>query len=155
MIVGGRKVAPYCGLISEGPFALLATQQLLTKLLWPLLLHGMEQQKGGRRLLFMRAHFLCLQRLLAAMNSTRKRRETIFLFSLLSGGQPGLSTPRNLQVSDSVMLQTCYCTSLEHTIRKVKFLSKNSILTKPQHFHEFFNQIFLTLFSRQIKVVNS
>ena len=29
-----------------------------------------------------------------------------------------------------------------HTIRKVKFLSKNSILTKPQHFHEFFTQIF-------------
>ena len=29
-----------------------------------------------------------------------------------------------------------------HTIRKVKFLSKNSILTKPQHFHEFFT-IFL------------
>ena len=27
-----------------------------------------------------------------------------------------------------------------HTIRKVKFLSKNSILTKPQHFHEFFTQ---------------
>ena len=26
----------------------------------------------------------------------------------------------------------------EHTIRKVKFLSKNSILTKPQQFHEFF-----------------
>ena len=25
-----------------------------------------------------------------------------------------------------------------HTIRKVKFLSKKSILTKPQHFHEFF-----------------
>ena len=24
-----------------------------------------------------------------------------------------------------------------HTIRKVKFLSRNSILTKPQHFHEF------------------
>ena len=37
-----------------------------------------------------------------------------------------------------------------HTIRKVKFLSKNSILTKTQHFHEFF-----TNFSRQIKVVNS
>ena len=31
---------------------------------------------------------------------------------------------------------------LSHTIRKVKFLSKNSILTKPQHFHEFFTQIF-------------
>ena len=27
---------------------------------------------------------------------------------------------------------------LFHTIRKVKFLSRNSILTKPQHFHEFF-----------------
>ena len=33
-----------------------------------------------------------------------------------------------------------------HTIRKVKFLSKNSILTKPQHFHEFFTQFFLTIF---------
>ena len=33
-----------------------------------------------------------------------------------------------------------------HTIRKVKFLSKNSILTKLQHFHEFFIQIFLTIF---------
>ena len=33
-----------------------------------------------------------------------------------------------------------------HTIRKVKFLSKNSILTKPQHFHEFFTQIFFTIF---------
>ena len=29
-----------------------------------------------------------------------------------------------------------------HTIRKVKFLSKNSILTKLQHFHKFFTQIF-------------
>ena len=27
-----------------------------------------------------------------------------------------------------------------HTILKVKFLSKNSILTEPQHFHEFFTQ---------------
>ena len=72
-----------------------------------------------------------------------------------------------------------------HTIRKVKFLSKNSILTtpqhfhelflqiffwqffswnqscqqlkspKPQHFHEFFTQIFFDNFSREIKVVNS
>ena len=33
-----------------------------------------------------------------------------------------------------------------HTIRKVKYLSKNSILTKPQHFHKFFTQIFLTIF---------
>ena len=42
-----------------------------------------------------------------------------------------------------------------HTIRKVKFLSKNSILTKPQDFHEFFTQIFFDNFSREIKVVNS
>ena len=37
-----------------------------------------------------------------------------------------------------------------HTIRKVKFLSTNSILAKPQHFHEFFGN-----FSCEIKVVNS
>ena len=30
-----------------------------------------------------------------------------------------------------------------HTIRKVNFLSKNSILTNPQHFHEFFIPIYL------------
>ena len=33
-----------------------------------------------------------------------------------------------------------------HTVRKVIFLSKNSILTKPQHFHEFLTQFFLTIF---------
>ena len=33
-----------------------------------------------------------------------------------------------------------------HTIRTVKFLSKTSILTKLQHFHEFFTPIFLTIF---------
>ena len=33
-----------------------------------------------------------------------------------------------------------------HTIRKVKFLSKNSILTKPQHFHEFFTPNFFWQF---------
>ena len=43
----------------------------------------------------------------------------------------------------------------EHTILKVKFLSKNSILTKPQHFHEFFTQNDFDNFSREIKVVNS
>ena len=42
-----------------------------------------------------------------------------------------------------------------HTIRKVNFFSKNSILTKPQHFHEFFTQIVFDHFSREIKVVNS
>ena len=40
-----------------------------------------------------------------------------------------------------------------HTIRKVKFLSKNSILTKkPQHFHEFFSQYFLTIFLMKSKL---
>ena len=42
---------------------------------------------------------------------------------------------------DNVDYSTCNV-ALKHTIRKVKFLSKNSILTKPQHFHEFFNQFF-------------
>ena len=41
-----------------------------------------------------------------------------------------------------------------HTIRKVKFLSKNSILTKPQHFLEFFTQILFDNFSCEIKFVN-
>ena len=36
-----------------------------------------------------------------------------------------------------------------HTIRKVNFLSKNSIMTKPQHFHEFFTPIFFDNFSRE------
>ena len=45
-------------------------------------------------------------------------------------------------------------TNFFHTIRKVKFLSKNSILTKLQHFHEFLIQIFFGNFSREIKVVN-
>ena len=35
---------------------------------------------------------------------------------------------------------------VEHTIRKVRFLSRNSILTKPQHFHELFTQIFFWQF---------
>ena len=42
-----------------------------------------------------------------------------------------------------------------HIIQKVKFLSKNSILTKPEHFHEIFIQNFFDNFSREIKVVNS
>ena len=42
-----------------------------------------------------------------------------------------------------------------HTIWKVKFLSKNSILTKTQYFNEFFTQFFFDNFSREIKVVNS
>ena len=43
-----------------------------------------------------------------------------------------------------------------YTIRKVNFLSKNSILTKTQTFHEFFlHKIFFDNFSREIKVVNS
>ena len=44
---------------------------------------------------------------------------------------------------------------LKHTIRKVKFLSKNSILTNPQHFDEFSTQFLCDDFSREIKIVNS
>ena len=40
---------------------------------------------------------------------------------------------------------------IKHTIRKVKFLSKNSILTKPN----FLPKFFFDNFSREIKVVNS
>ena len=39
-----------------------------------------------------------------------------------------------------------------HTIRKVKFLSKNSILTKPQHFHKFFTKKIFDNFSRESKL---
>ena len=48
-----------------------------------------------------------------------------------------------------------------HTIRKVQFLSKNSILTKPQHFHEFFSPKKSKIFSgnqsfgQKIKISNS
>ena len=45
------------------------------------------------------------------------------------------------------------CTLFE--FRKVKFLSKNSILRKPQNFYEFFTQKFFDNFSREIKIVNS
>jgi len=41
---------------------------------------------------------------------------------------------------------------VRHTIRKVKFLSRNSMLTKPEHFHEFFTQIFLTIFPVKSKL---
>ena len=47
------------------------------------------------------------------------------------------------------------CLVAHHTIRKVKCLSKDSILTKPQHFHEFFTKKFFDNFSREIKVVHS
>ena len=56
-----------------------------------------------------------------------------------------------VQVITTVMISPAFA----HTIRKVKFLSKNSILTKPQHFHEFSIQIFFDNVSREIKVVNS
>ena len=39
-----------------------------------------------------------------------------------------------------------WITWVHHTIRKVKFLSKNSILIKPRHFHEFLPNKFLTIF---------
>ena len=50
-------------------------------------------------------------------------------------------------VNKKLALKMIYClwisfNQLWHTIRKVKFLSKNSILTKPQRFHEFFIHFF-------------
>ena len=51
--------------------------------------------------------------------------------------------------------QVIFLSAVLHTIRKVKFLSKNSIMTKPQHFHGVFTQIFFDNFSRLFKVVNS
>ena len=45
---------------------------------------------------------------------------------------PGLVKASNKSTSPTVILQF-------YTIRKVKFLSENSILTRPQHFHEFFH----------------
>ena len=44
---------------------------------------------------------------------------------------------------------------LFHTIRKAKFLSKTSILIKPQDFHAIFTPNFFDNFSRENKVVNS
>ena len=51
----------------------------------------------------------------------------------------------------------CYAASMQqHTIRKFKFLSKNSILTKKtRYFHEFFIHIFFDIFSREIKAKKS
>ena len=51
-----------------------------------------------------------------------------------------------LQTLGMPELQLITAKVLKHTILKIKFLSKNSILTKPQQFHEFFTQNFLTIF---------
>ena len=70
----------------------------------------------------------------------------------------GVRLPRRMRdfSSPPARFTVCIVTRFAgHTIRKVKFLSKNSILTKPQHFHKFFTQIFFGNFSREIKVVNS
>ena len=42
-------------------------------------------------------------------------------------------------------IQMCFSAD-QHTILKVNFLSKNSISTKPQNFHEFFTQFFFWQF---------
>ena len=59
------------------------------------------------------------------------------------------------QLENSLDIKTSEVINIKHTIRKVKFLSKNSILTKPEHFHEFFIPNFFDNFSREIKVINS
>ena len=70
----------------------------------------------------------------------------------------GVRLPRRMRdfSSPPARFTVCIVTRFAgHTIRKFQFLSKNSILTKPQHFHEFFTQIFFDSFSREINVVNS
>ena len=51
-----------------------------------------------------------------------------------------------LQTLGMPELQLITAKVLKHTILKVKFLSKNSNLTKNQHFYKFFAQIFLAIF---------
>ena len=51
-----------------------------------------------------------------------------------------------LQLLKSSLVLCPYFSIGSHTILKVKFLSKNSILNKPQHFREFFTQIFFWQF---------
>ena len=75
--------------------------------------------------------------------NTLDRIDVFMLLDLLGANAPTITSSH----SDTNVIS--------HTIRKVKFLSKNSILTKPQHFHELFTQIFFDNFSREIKVVNS
>ena len=66
-----------------------------------------------------------------------------------------ISSFSNLKCQETSLAERNFWPNALHTIRKVKFLSKNSILTKHQDFHEFFTQIFFENFSREIKVVNS
>ena len=62
----------------------------------------------------------------------------------------------NFSTLGSMLYPFCIIVPLQnHTFLKVKILSKNSILTKTQYFHEFFTPIFFENFSREIKVVNS
>ena len=56
-----------------------------------------------------------------------------------------ITKERIQKVSNFVHFSILFILS-RHTIRKVKFLSKNSILTKPQHFHGFFIKNFLAIF---------
>ena len=51
--------------------------------------------------------------------------------------------------------QTAWKWKLGSLYSKSQISAKKSILTKPQHFHEFFSPNFFDNFSREIKVVNS
>ena len=62
-------------------------------------------------------------------------------------GQKGNKVPVEFLSDLKIDFQDCnrlrvITVSQIHTIRNVKFLSKNSILTKLQHFHEFFTKKF-------------
>ena len=78
------------------------------------------------------------------MWNAAKRKRNFFNFSWF------------LEVLISVINRTkIFSKSLIKLFEKSIFCPKNSILTKPQHFHEFFTQIFFGNFSRGIKVVKS
>ena len=101
-------------------------------------------------------HSIRLHRIVFGVEAARVTRRTDFvrLFPWLNEGikEEWLKINKlGIGNSGSGYYQVCFWPSpkknIFHTIRKVKFLSKNSILTKPKHFHEFFTQFFWQFFS--------
>ena len=106
--------------------------------------------KVKRRLLILSSRDLVLNSMNHDDDDDRNRK-SLPIFQFSPPFQVNDIYPIDFQTS-KLLDSTCFSS---HTIRKVKFLSKNSILTKPQHFHKFFTQNSFDNFSREIKVVNS
>ena len=104
---------------------------------------------------------LLLNNILATLASFLKAFQLFCLFlkyrswALLARRIMGMKIVLNEPKGNTIVNFLSSFSRTKHTIQEVKFLSKNSILTKPQYFHEFFTQIFFDKFSREIKVVNS